>query len=108
QVQNLTREISVMGAKNLNQVVASPNVLTGSNTMVTFSLQSTSAYTLRVRVYTLAGELAGTAQGGTGTNQASWNAAGKASGLYITVVQLINPQNNGRVDDKILKISIVH
>ncbi|HJT25216.1 MAG TPA: hypothetical protein VJ873_11620, partial [bacterium] len=108
QIQNLTREISVMGAKNLNQVVASPNVLTGSNTTVTFSLQSTSASTLRVRVYTLAGELAGTAQGGAGTNQASWNAAGKASGLYIAVVEMTNPQTGGFVAKQILKLSVFH
>ncbi|HJT24528.1 MAG TPA: hypothetical protein VJ873_08110, partial [bacterium] len=108
QVQNLTKEISVTGADHLNQVVAAPNVLTGANSTVTFSLRSTSAYTLKVRIYTTAGELVGAATGGEGANQASWNPSGKASGIYIAVIDLTNPQAGGVTGRQILKISIIH
>jgi flagellar hook assembly protein FlgD len=108
QIQNLTREISVMGTSHLDQVVAAPNVLTSGNTTANFTLQSNSSYTLKVRVYTTAGELVGVTTGGVGANQASWDSTGRASGFYIAVVQLTNPQTGGVVGRQILKISVIH
>ena len=108
QIQDLTREITVTGGGHLDQVVAAPNVLTGTNTTVAFSTQSASAYTLRVRVYTVAGELVATVLGGSGTNQVAWDASGKASGLYLAVAEMTNPQTGTVIGRQILKISVVH
>lgn len=108
QIQDLTREITVEENDHVDQVVAAPNVLTGTNTTVSFTVPSATVYTLRVKIYTVAGELVGTALGASGTNQASWNASGKASGIYIAVAELTNPQTDGVVGRQILKISVIH
>ncbi len=62
--------------------------------------------TLRVRVYTLAGELMSDFQGTPGANQASWDATGYASGLYLAAVELLNP-NGGLMDRQILKVMVL-
>jgi hypothetical protein len=89
-------------------VTAQPNVLSPSNgTITTFKSSSALALTLKVSIYTLAGELVGIGQGPAGTNQTSWDAHNMASGLYIAVVELIDA-NGGLVGHQTVKIAILH
>ena len=70
------------------QLVVAPNILTGGQTRAVFKVVSAQGITLKVRVYDVAGELVGTVQGANGTGEADWNAGGRASGLYIAVVEI--------------------
>jgi hypothetical protein len=74
-------------------VTAQPNLLKLSSgvSRTFFIARSISNVTLLVRIYTLDGELAAKMQGGPGSNEASWNASGCASGLYFAVVDLLGP-----------------
>jgi sugar lactone lactonase YvrE/flagellar hook assembly protein FlgD len=107
---DISKGILVMdnGNRSGGTLIAQPNILTASAgiTRTTFKYYSGQSLTLRVRIYTLAGELAAELQGDSGTNQASWNATGYASGLYLAAVDLLN-NDGGKVGQQILKIMVL-
>jgi len=69
---------------------AGPNVVgVKENYKTTFRVDGVGNITLRVRVYNMAGELvAGPLDGVPGTGKADWDGSGKASGLYLGVVEV--------------------
>ncbi len=96
---------TTMGA---GTVTAGPNVLKASNGILTttFRTDSSQSLTLEVSIYTVAGELVTKVVGQAGTDQATWNASGVASGLYLAVVDLTNPNGNS-LGRQILKVLIL-
>jgi uncharacterized repeat protein (TIGR01451 family) len=108
-VTDITRGVMVAGEKiPLGQVTAAPNVLNASNGMTTaFMVNAAPPLTLRVRVYTIAGELAaGPQAGGSGGNSVTWDASGMASGMYLAVVEGLNTQG-GTALKQIVKVLVV-
>jgi flagellar hook assembly protein FlgD len=108
-VTDITKGVLVVGARTpLGQVVAAPNLLNASSGMITtFKVNTTQSLTLRVRVYTMAGELAAKPADGTvGANSVTWDATGLASGMYLGVVEGLNPQG-GLALRQIVKVVIV-
>ncbi len=101
--------VTANGNRSDGTLVAQPNLLTVSTgvTRTTFKYYSSQNLTLRVRIYTLAGELAAETQGNSGTNQATWDASGYASGLYLATADLLS-NNGGKVGQQILKIMVLH
>jgi uncharacterized repeat protein (TIGR01451 family) len=100
--------VTANGIRNDGTLVAQPNILklsTGVN-RTTFKYDSSQNLTLSVRIYTLAGELVFDLQGASGTNQASWDATGYASGLYLAAVDLLNP-NGGQMGQQVLKVMVL-
>ncbi len=107
--QVVTQQVSVVdGSRGMvpGQLLVEPNVLAGGQTAAVFTVDSAQGFTLRVRVYDVAGELVGAVQGPSGADQAVWNAGGMASGLYIAVVDLEGP--NGHVVYKTTKLVVRH
>lgn len=106
----ITREVSVEDVSaraGAGQVAAWPNFLrTGSMTAV-FHTNSALNLTLRVSVYTVAGELVGRVEGDNAAAPPAWNAAGKASGLYLAVVEERDP-NGGILSRQVVKVMVVH
>ena len=103
----LTEKVSVIGGdetKGVGVVKAEPNELTMANGVgqTTFKCETGLSLTLNARIYTVAGELAGTVEGVAGTNEAVWDARGKASGIYLAVVDLLN-SDGGRVGRQIVE-----
>jgi len=100
--------VTANGVRNDGTLVAQPNILrlsTGT-TRTIFKYESAQGLTLRVRIYTLAGEEICDLQGASGSNQASWDATGYASGLYLAAVDLLNP-NGGQMGQQILKVMVL-
>ncbi len=104
---DITREITVTGGGHSNTVIAEPNILTPANSTAYFTVQSTSSYTLKARIYTVAGELVKMVTGGSGANQVSWNSNGLSSGLYIAVIE-VRGANGGLIQRQIVKVSVLH
>jgi flagellar hook assembly protein FlgD len=107
---NITRGILVMSAAGADGIViARPNVLGNSGgTITTFDATGVlNAYTIKVSVYTMAGELMKVIQGPTGTAMANWDADGSASGLYIAVAKVDNA-NGGTITVQRVKILVLH
>ena len=107
--QEITRGILVAGpAPSLGDLAAWPNIIqpsTGSN-YTEFKLGSNDPNSLKVSIYDTAGELVAKVQGAAGTNSASWSADGVASGFYIAVVEIQDP--NGRtIQRKLLKLVVI-
>ncbi len=75
------------------RVWAYPNPLTGGTKLVTFQ-GSTAGLSLSVKIYDLAGELVTELRGAGGSSQATWNAAGIASGLYIAKTEQKDSNDN--------------
>jgi hypothetical protein len=106
----IDERISVLDGNNgMGPVFAKPNILNSANGFSTTFVDTTAAtLTLSVRIYTTAGELAAPViNGAAGTNEASWTATGLASGLYIAVVESLNPAG-GIADQKVLKLVVLH
>jgi hypothetical protein len=71
------------------KVQAEPNVLDGSvNYQTVFKINQVTGMTLSVRVYDMAGELVGRNVGPVGGNLVTYDGSGRASGLYLGVVEL--------------------
>jgi len=105
---DITRTIMVLPAPGVSGIVAAiPNVLGGKNgTTTTFNAGGVlNASSLKVKIYTLAGELVQSFVSGTTT--ATWNASGIASGIYIANVEIDNA-NGGVVNQQRLKILVIH
>lgn len=107
----VTKQLSVQDGDRNNGVgafFAKPNLVNESkgSSAVTFAASSAMDLTLRVSIYTLAGELVTIVQGGQGSNFAPWDAAGLASGLYLAVVEG-QDANGGLVSRQILKVMVI-
>jgi flagellar hook assembly protein FlgD len=107
----LVQEVSVQdrgSTAGAGVVTAWPNILSASNgTMVTtFHTDSSFTLTLNASIYTIAGELVHAIKGSQGSNQVTWNAAGLASGIYLAVVEEIDP-SGGLLSRQILKIAVI-
>jgi hypothetical protein len=66
-----------------------------------------NAWTVNMRVYTIAGQLITSVQGTPGTASVIWNASGMASGIYFVGVDVLNA-NGGNIDHQTLKILVLH
>jgi len=103
--QQITHSVTVAGQngqKGAGTVTAGPNSLDAANPSATFS-SNASGTLLKVRIYTLAGELVDDLpKGPSGT--VAWNASGKSSGLYLAVVEVSDTQ--GLLAIKVLKIAV--
>jgi hypothetical protein len=80
-----------------------PNVL--SSTSPTATILGPVGTTLRVVIYTAAGEKAAQSWGIPGTGQAIWDSTGKAPGLYLAVINSYD--TSGKMTDRIIKKLIV-
>ena len=68
---------------------------------------ATANLTLRVHIYTVAGERVATLDGLAGQSNVYWNASGLASGIYIAVVDAKDASGN-LVDHQTVKVLILH
>ena len=89
----VTKQVSVQDADRnggMGDVLILPNVVEPAKKggAVTFTTAAGANLSLRARVYTMAGELVTALEGVPGSGIIAWNAAGLASGLYITVVEV--------------------
>ena len=92
----------------MGTVSAGPNLLKPGSMVATFASNSSQALTMKVSIYTIAGELIEPVLTGDNVNNPpQWNASGKASGTYIAVVELRN-STGGLVGRKTLKIAVIH
>ena len=105
----VTEQVSVMGADVTGTVIAMPNILdkTKGNTTTTFTVNTPQTVTLKVNIYTIAGERVAILEGQAGQGTATWNASGLASGMYLAVVNA-KDANGAFVSQQILKILIIH
>ena len=87
-------------------VLAQPNVLNGGNYRTTFTVNASPTLTLKVKVYTMAGELMWMGAGATGGNSVQWDVSQAASGLYLGVVEGVDAQGN-KAFRQILKVMVV-
>jgi flagellar hook assembly protein FlgD len=79
----VVKNVAVLGSNPGNRVTARPNVLTSS--MPTVAFVGPVGTTVKVVVYTAAGEKASTAWGISGVGTVSWDSTGSASGVYLAV-----------------------
>lgn len=107
----VTREVNVLHGdlKVDGPVRVTPNPAGGTfGTSVLFDVNTTAYLTLRVTLYTLAGELLGERIDGTpGAASATWDFSNKkvASGLYLAVVELIDAQ--GGSQKRVHKVAVL-
>lgn len=107
--QEISRGILVVGGgRPGGGIFAAPNLLTlGTGVSSTnFQISSANPHTLKVSVYTLAGELVAVRQGAVGTNSVVWNATGAASGIYLAAVDVLNA-NGELTQKKLLKVLVI-
>jgi hypothetical protein len=109
--ETVVKEVSVddrNSAAGAGVVTAWPNRLTASNGALTttFHSNSSQSLTLGVSIYTVAGERVTGLTGSAGTNQATWNASGIASGLYLAVVDLTD-SNGTQLGKQTLKVLVL-
>ncbi len=90
-------------------VTAWPNILKVSSgpLVTTFHTDSSISLTLKASIFTMAGELVQVIQGTQGSDQAAWNAAGLASGIYIAVVEETD-SSGGLLSRQMIKVAILH
>jgi flagellar hook assembly protein FlgD len=104
------KQVTVVNSgTSLGTVLAYPNPdkAATDGSVIHFVLNSTVSTTLKVKVYTMAGELVGKAEGLWGTGNVDWDTSGigLASGVYFAVVEIVDPQ--GGIQRQILKILII-
>ena len=106
------KQVSVDGratAAGLGVVTASPNMIGRGSTLVTFNNNSAMSLTMKVSLYTVAGELIPPViTGDNGANPPQLNTGSLASGLYIAVVELTNAANGGLMGRQTVKITVIH
>ncbi len=108
----VTKEVTVFH-KGLNiapgGVVVYPNPESDrvDGSQVNFATNSTTPLTLKVNIYTVAGELVQRVEGLPGTGQLTWNfsSLGLASGLYLADIEIYDP--TGAMQRQTSKIVIV-
>jgi flagellar hook assembly protein FlgD len=106
--EDITREILVEPNAGVNGiVVAKPNILNPTNGMATIIDASgvSNAASVKVKVYTISGELVANLL--PGTIKANWSASGFASGIYIANVEIDNA-GGGIMNEQRLKILVLH
>ncbi|HEY5037836.1 MAG TPA: hypothetical protein VIJ93_02070, partial [bacterium] len=108
----VTKQVSVQDVNvtlGIGTVIAQPNTVdpTSLSTVVTFKSNSALTLTLRVSLYTTAGEFVQQVEGPVGQNQAAWDTANVASGLYLAVVE-VRYAAGGLANRQILKVVIIH
>ena len=89
--------------------MAQPNVIDETKGILgtTITADSSLALTLRVSLYTVAGELTQVTKGTQGAGTVYLSTSGLASGIYLAAVDSIDPQGRP-IDKKILKILVRH
>ena len=104
----VTEQVSVQAADVPNLVLAQPNILDAKKGVLgtTFTAATTNL-TLRVYIYTVAGERVATLDGLAGQSNVYWNVSGLASGIYIAVVDAKDPGGN-LVAHQTVKVLILH
>jgi flagellar hook assembly protein FlgD len=110
QTADISRSVLVLAGGGANgRVLAEPNVLEPTQTMTTTfnGTGITNAWTLTVKIYTIAGQMVTVIQGATGTATAQWAAAGIASGLYLASVE-VRDTNGGVIEHQTLKVLVLH
>jgi flagellar hook assembly protein FlgD len=108
QTEDISRTLLVVAATGLTgKVIAKPNELgPNTTTITTFDAGTvTGAAGLKVRIYTVSGELVKTVS--SGTTQVQWDSFGVASGIYLASVE-VDGANGGVVSRQILKLLVVH
>ena len=106
--QTIVKQVAVVNGRESGPgpLVAAPNMLTGGQTMTVFSVTSSLSLTLKAQVYDTAGERVGVAEGPAGTNEAGFNTAGLANGLYIAVVEVRDAVQGALMMRKTVKIVV--
>ena len=107
----VTKEVTVFH-KGLNiaggVVLVYPNPESNrvDGSQVTFAANAASALTLKVNIYTLAGELVARVEGQPGTSQLTWNFSGRglATGLYLADIEIYD--STGAMQRQVSKIAI--
>jgi flagellar hook assembly protein FlgD len=108
QTSNITRTVLVVGGGVSGTVIAKPNVLTPGQTLTTFNGTGVAgAWTLNVKIYTIAGQKITSISGTPGTATVQWTATGIASGIYLASVEIQN-SNGGVIERQTLKILVLH
>ncbi|HJT24088.1 MAG TPA: hypothetical protein VJ873_05895, partial [bacterium] len=105
------KQISVDGrsiVSGLGTVTAAPNFVVPGSGPVTFHDNSATSFRMKVNLYTTDGELVRTITGDNGSNPPLLPTDRLASGLYIAVVELQNPNGSGAMGRQTLKIVILH
>jgi len=100
----VTKSVNVLSADGPGPgLVVAPNVLTAANPVAAFTV-GVPGMTLRATLYTVAGEKVGTITGQAGTSSVKWDTLGKASGLYIALVEVYDSSNmfQGRYSTKLI------
>ena len=96
------------GAPNQGAITAGPNMVTASSgsMVTTFRISSVNSYRLRVKLYTIAGELVKDWEGTfSPANQVSVNCSGLATGVYLARVEALD-SNNALAAKQVLKILV--
>lgn len=110
QTSDISREIVVMPGPGASGIaVARPNVLNATNGMTT-TFDATgiqNAYSIKVQVYTMTGQLIQVLNSPQGSPTVPWNATGMASGIYIAVMEVDN-SNGGVISRQRLKVLLLH
>jgi flagellar hook assembly protein FlgD len=104
----ITQTVVVLGPAGgaPGTIRAVPNLLGANQTSVLFTDNDTTQVTLRVGIYDVAGELVRPLVGAPGTNQATWDTSGIASGLYFARVSALDANNHSR-GGKVLKVILL-
>jgi hypothetical protein len=107
-VTNISKNVVVMGGGAPAVVAVRPNVLNAAHgTLATFDATGvTNAYTVKYSIYAVSGELIASDQGAAGTKMAAWDAVGRASGVYIAVLEIKNAQG-GVINHQRLKLLVM-
>lgn len=93
QERTVIQQVVVLSPQGLaGAVVIEPNVLgvKYGTTAIFNAFSIAGASSIRVRLYTLSGELVDDLTSPSGQPQVSWNASGTASGIYISAVTVLN------------------
>jgi hypothetical protein len=105
------KQLSVMAAdpNTAGTIMVQPNVIDATKGILgtTFKANSSLTLTLKVSLYTLAGELTKAVAGTPDTGAVYLSASGLASGIYLAVVDSIDAQGRA-IDKKILKVLVRH
>jgi len=103
--QVVVKSVSVLSAgSGAGDAVVAPNVLTAANLKADVSVSGALGLTLRVTVYTVAGEKVFSTLGPGGTGHVTLDAGVLTNGLYVVVVDFADL--SGHLDRKITKIIV--
>lgn len=106
----ITRQVTLLSSNassGMGKTYSIPNILTRVSGPATFFNDSTVKLTLRVSLFTVAGERVAMFFGAPGSNSAPWDPGNLASGLYIAVAEL-RDINNGFVGRQFTKVLVFH